>query len=646
MSASPTLAADKLLEHGVIDRAHYQQAVAHFQQYGGFIEEALIDSRVLDEADLLKALARIYRVRFVATSKLKKADIGPRVLRLIPPEIAAEHNVFPILFDEESQALSIVTADPTNLDVEQIVARLSGVGRVVSYLARPAAIKAAIAKFYRGDIHAFASVDRETIEQFQSMMNIYERNLLDESEMAAAVASSAASSREQVLSEDDIARRGERPSSVPGSAGGMSIELVRVLVSLIESTRAELSGHSVITSTFTERMCRRIGLSDFVTGATTLAALLHDMGKGAPFHLTAFNVAEWDGHKTTAESRFEVPIRLFESARLPPETIGAIRHMYERADGRGFPEGRRSAEIPLGARILALSDTFADLTANPRNPFRRILTTEEAMAVLQKGRGTVFDGALVDLFATVVAGDDLKRQLLTGALTVLLVEPSPEACAILEMQLMTRGFKLRTAHKADDALKILLKEQIHIVITEIELKPFDGFELKRRLNEDPRTNAIPLIYFTARSGGEDVSKGFALGAADFLAKPSSIDVVAAKLHKYLERKDAAGGPVGVSGSLAEMSLPDLVQILAHSRKTGRLSITSGGRRGEIHFVGGDIYDAMIEQLRGDSAFFAMLRFREGSFALDPSFTATNRVIRDTAEMLLLEGMRHLDEDNR
>jgi response regulator RpfG family c-di-GMP phosphodiesterase len=646
MARSLTLAADKLLELGVIDRSRYQQALAHFQQYGGFIEEALIDSRVLDEAGLLKALAQIYRTRFVTTDKLKKADIGPRVLHAIKPEFAAEKNIFPILLDEESQTLSIVTADPTDLDVEQAVARQAGVNRVVSYLARPAAIKAAIAKFYRGDIHAFANVDRETIEQFQSLMNVYERNLLDESEMAAAVASSASSTREQTLSEDEITRRGERPSTGPQSIGGPPIELARVLVSLLESTRAELSGHSVITSTFVERMCRRIGLSDFATGAVTLAALLHDMGKGAPFHLTAFNVAEWDGHKTTAENRFEVPIRLFESARLPSETISTIRHMYERADGKGFPERRKGSEIPLGARILALADTFADLTANPRNPFRRILKTEEAMAVLQKGRGTVFDGALVDLFATVVAGDDLKRQLLTGALTVLLVEPNPEACAILEMQLMTRGFKLRTAHKADDALKILLKEQIHIVLTEIELKPFDGFELKRRLNEDPRTRAIPLIYFAARSSGDDVQKGFALGADDFLAKPSSIDVVAAKLHKYLEHKDAAGGPVGVSGSLAEMSLPDLVQILAHSRKTGRLSVTSGGKRGEIHFVHGDIYDAAIENLRGDSAFFEMLRFRDGSFSLDPSFTATDRAIQSTAEMLLLEGMRRMDEDAR
>jgi response regulator RpfG family c-di-GMP phosphodiesterase len=646
MPASPTQAADKLLEHGIIDDARYRQAISHFQQYGGFIEEALIDSRVLDEEALLKSLAQIYRTRFVTTAKLKKADIGPRVLHAIHPEFATEHNVFPILLDEQGQVLSVVTADPTNIEVEQAVIRQAGVARVVSYLARPAAIKAAIAKFYRGDIHAFASVDRETIEQFQSMMNIYERNLLDESEMVAAVASSAASAREQVLSEDEIARRAERPSVTPDTAAGLSIELARVLVSLIESNRADLSGHSVITAAFAERMCRRIGLSDFATNATTLAALLHDMGKGSPFHLTAFNVAEWDGHRTSAENRYEIPLRLFESAGLPAETVGAIRHMYERFDGQGFPERRKGGEIPLGARILALADTFADLTSNPRNPFRRALKTEEAVAVLQKGRGTVFDGAMVDLFATVVAGDDLKRQLLTGAQTVLLVEPSPEAGAVLEMQLMTRGFRLRTAQKADDALKILFKETVHVVLTEVELKPFDGFELKRRLNEDPRTQEIPLIYFTARSGGDDVSKGFALGAKDFLAKPSSVDVVAAKLHKYTEPKDRGGARVGVSGSLSDMSLPDLVQILAHGRKTGRLNVTSGGTRGEIHFVQGDIYDAVIGRLRGEDAFFAMLRFREGEFVLDPSFTATSRTVQATAEMLLLEGLRRLDEGNR
>ena len=80
--------------------------------------------------------------------------------------------------------------------------------------------------------------------------------------------------------------------------------------------------------------------------------------------------------------------------------------------------------------------------------------------------------------------------------------------------------------------------------------------------------------------------------------------------------------------------------------TGRLSLTSGNERGEVHFVSGDIYNALLGNLRGAEAFFAMLRFRDGSFALDPDFTAEDRMIQMTAEMLLLEGLRRFDEENR
>jgi response regulator RpfG family c-di-GMP phosphodiesterase len=402
----------------------------------------------------------------------------------------------------------------------------------------------------------------------------------------------------------------------------------------------------VLTASHTERMCRRIGLSRFETEAITLAALLHDLGKGSPYHLTAFNVSEWDGHRITAEKRFEAPLQLLESASLPVETISALKHMYERVDGKGFPGGLKGGDIPLGARILAMADTFADLTYNPRNPFRRALDTNEGIEVLRKARGTVFDQNMAELFGTVVAGDDIKRQLLTGAQTVLVVDSDPESSAILEMRLNARGFKTRTANRADDALRLLLADPVSLVLTEVELEPFDGFELKGRLNEDGRTRDIPLVFFTARAASADVEQGFGLGALDYLVKPARVDVVAAKLQKHLDQAAPTAGKSGVSGSLKEMSIPDLVQILSHGRKTGRLSLSSGKHRGEVHFVGGDIYNALLGNQRGEEAFFAMLRFRDGSFALDPDFTAEDRVIQMTAEMLLLEGLRRFDEENR
>ena len=647
MKKSPTIVVDKLLSIGAITKDQRDGALRHYNKYGEFIEESIIDTGALDEDALLKALTQLYHTRFVSTSKLKKADIGQRVLARLPGEVALKYHVFPILFDKDSNTLSIVTADPSDVEVEGEICRIARVSKVRSFVARPSAIKAAINKFYKGDIHAFATVDKEGIQAFQSMMDVYERNLLDEGAMVAAVASSAMS-RERVLSFDEMQRSGEAASS--GTEGiksqGLLLGIVRVIISLLESNKGNLSGHSVLTSSHVEKMCRRIGLSEWNIGAITIAALLHDLGKGDLYHLTAFNVSEWEGHTTTAQKRFETPLRLFEGINLPPETISTIRHMYERVDGKGFPDGLKRGNIPLGARILAMADTFADLTMNTRNPFRKTLSTEEAMDVLNRNKQTIFDGDLTDLFGVVVAGDDIKRKLLTGAQTVLIVDSDAEQCAMFEMQLMARGFKVRTARTADAAIQTLISEPVNLIISEVDLKPYDGFEMKKRLNDDSRTNKIPLFYFTARAASADVEKGFELGAQDYLVKPSKIDVLAAKIQKFLEQAAPAKVTGGVTGSLKEMSIPDLVQILSHGRKSGMLKIVSGKRSGEVYFNSGNIMNAIFENLKGAEAFFAMLRFRDGTFSIDPTVITEEQVITMTSEMLLLEGLRRFDEENR
>ncbi|MBN2525290.1 MAG: DUF4388 domain-containing protein [Deltaproteobacteria bacterium] len=646
---SSTQVADLLLSNGVITKGAHNKAVEYMNNFDCHIIDALIDSNMIEEEALIKWLAQQHRTKFVTTSKLKIAKIGQLVLQKIPPDVASKYNVFPILFDQPSGTLSVVTSDPANISMIDGIRKLAGAAQIRCFVARPAAINAAINKFYKGDIHAFTAIDKESIAAFQSMMDVYERNLLDEGAMVAASAEASTMGRkEQVLSEEDLARS-DRVSLMSGGAksSGHSLELAKVMVSLLESTRENLSGHSVLTSNYTQKMCERMGLPHSETSAITLAALLHDVGKSGPYHLTAFNVAEWQGHRTNAQKRYETPVRIFETAELPRSTIQSLRSMYERVDGLGMPDGLRKNEIPLGSRIIAIADTFTDLTSNPRNPYRRQLTTTEAMQVIDQGKNTVFDGNLVALFTLVVTGDDLKRKLLTGAQSVLVVDSDAEQCAIMEMQLTARGFKTKTVRRADEAIRMLINEPANLILSEVELKPFDGFEFKSRLNEDKRTSDIPLFYFTARADGKDVDRGFSLGAADYLVKPSNIEVVATKIQKYLSREAPRAGADGVSGSLKEMSIPDLVQILSHGQKTGMLKLGfQNGLHGEIHFVRGDIYNAMYGKSRGEEAFFTMLKHREGNFSIDPGFEAESKIINMTAEMLLLEGMRRMDEENR
>ncbi len=646
----------RLFEAKVIDERGSRAALQCMKERGGDIEEALIESRAVGEEALLKGLAKLYRTRFVSTEKLRRADIPRGVLDKLPAKIATKYTLFPILFDPAQNALSLVCRDPSDLTLEQIARQTTGVRHVRLFVARPAAIRAAISKFYKGDIHAFANVDKAGIAEYQQMMDVYERQLLDEDQIVTSLTKERSPSERMITPremEESAARTLPKRAASPMEAThGMTVGILRVMLSLLESDRGELTGHSVQTSQLVHKMCRRIGLAESETFSVVLSALLHDIGKGGPYHLTALNVAEWEGHRSSAEKKYDTPLRLFESLTLPEATVQAVRHMYERFDGSGFPLGLRGKDIPLGARVLALADVYADLTENSRNPYRQVLGIEEALAIIDKAKEVVFDPHLVELFRGVVAGNALKQKILTGAKKVLVVDSDPEQCAVLDLQLTSRGFKTRTARRADRALEMLSEGPFDLIIAEVELEPFDGFELKGRLSQVGQAG-VPLVYYTSRADAQDVERGFELGAKDYIIKPSRIDIFVAKIQGYLaarsderasEPGDAAAG--GVSGSLKEMSLPDLVQIIAHGRKSGLLRLKSGDASGEIYFVKGDIYAAKEGEKTGEEAFFELLKLTDGSFSLNPSVRAQVREIEVTAEMLLLEGLRRVDEGNR
>jgi hypothetical protein len=154
------------------------------------------------------------------------------------------------------------------------------------------------------------------------------------------------------------------------------------------------------------------------------------------------------------------------------------------------------------------------------------------------------------------------------------------------------------------------------------------------------------VVYTRRQERAVAQKAFELGVLDFVNKPANADVFVAKLKAMLDQRASARASRGVSGSLREMGLPDMVQVLFHGRKSGNLRIRARDGSGEIHFVDGNVVDALWGDQKGEDAFFAMLGLEDGEFALDPAFKPTGRVIHQSSEALLLEGMRRIDEGLR
>jgi response regulator RpfG family c-di-GMP phosphodiesterase len=635
------LARDKLLRP-----EHVEAIFSQVMRTGDRAEDAILELGLLAEADMLKSLAAHFKVYFISTEKLSRADVPRALIDMIPQRFAEKLGVCPVVFDPNTHLLSVITADPANLEALQEVQLASGAREVKAILARPAAVRAMIAKAYSGDIHAFALLDRQAHAQFHAMMDVYQRNLVTDDSMALSVvrAEAKSSGRERTFSPEELARSGGATTKAdPGASSASFLELLKVLVSLLESVRVDLRGHSSEVARLARRMAEKMGLDAAGTSALVAAAFIHDLGKMGQFHLTALNCSEYDGHRVAAQKSCGVPARLLEAVHMAHGTTEAVDHMYERYDGKGFPAGTSGKDIPLFARVVAICDTYADLTQNPRNPYRKALAPQEACDALAKYRGTVFDPNLVDLFRHTILGEDLKARLLANRLQALLLDVDPEETTVLELRMIEQGFVVKTARSVEQALKLLAEGDTDLVIGEIDLGGNDGLALLAEVRRQPWGKDLPWVVYTRRQERAIAQRALDLGVLDYVNKPAHADVLVAKLRALLDQRANPRTARGVSGSLREMSLPDMVQVLFHGRKSGNLKIRAREGSGEIHFADGNVVNALWGELRGEDAFYAMLKLRDGEFGLDPSFRAQARVIHSSSEALLLEGMRRLDE---
>src|SRR5882757_6409574 len=203
MSTGNTRLLERLFADGLITAEAQEAALNLVARTGDRVEEVILELKALDEAALLKYLAALHKTRFVSTEKLAKADIDRITLDKVPKKLAERDTVFPVLYDTTSNVLSVVTPNPDNAPALHDIQLASNLKEVRAFVGRPRSVRAAINKAFNGDIHAFATLDRSAHEQFTTMLNVYERNLVSEESITLSVAKEA-STGERVLTSGDF----------------------------------------------------------------------------------------------------------------------------------------------------------------------------------------------------------------------------------------------------------------------------------------------------------------------------------------------------------------------------------------------------------------------------------------------------------
>ena len=179
------------------------------------------------------------------------------------------------------------------------------------------------------------------------------------------------------------------------------LSTIETLAMAIDAKDQVTHGHIRRVQMYATRLAREVGIKDEkLIRAIEAAALLHDMGKLAvpeyilnkPGKLTD---AEFEKMKLHAS----VGADILSAIEFPYPVVPIVRHHHENWNGKGYPDGLRGTEIPIGARILSVVDCFDALTSD--RPYRPRLSNDEAIEILMERRGSMYDPLIIDTFTKV-----------------------------------------------------------------------------------------------------------------------------------------------------------------------------------------------------------------------------------------------------
>ena len=202
-------------------------------------------------------------------------------------------------------------------------------------------------------------------------------------------------------------------------------EILTIMSSLLEEKDIYTAQHSYSVKQLSIMLAYEAGLSEKEIWNIGAAASLHDIGKirisdsiiNKPGKLTEEEYQQIKNHPVYSHE-------ILSSLPTFSQIKDIVLYHHERYDGKGYPEGLKSEEIPLGARIIALADTYDAITTT--RSYRRFQSHEAAVEEINKNAGIQFDPKLAELFVKMdfeKINDSLNQEKVDYRVTRNLITP-------------------------------------------------------------------------------------------------------------------------------------------------------------------------------------------------------------------------------
>jgi len=394
-----------------------------------------------------------------------------------------------------------------------------------------------------------------------------------------------------------------------------------------------------LSAELSEKIARRMGLDENMTEAIKMAALLKDLGRVGIQNELLEADRRFDQKEMISLKKHPLnTVEILKHLNFPWNIDSLIAQHHEHYDGSGYPMGLKGRQISLGARIIHIAESYVAMTAD--RPYRKALTREQAIEEITRKAGSQFDPEIAEAFLSVIR----ETPEAADRTSVLLVERSPNVASLLKLGIDSSQMDIASVSNSFDALRLARLRKPGLIIIDIEIFESDTFaSFFGRLRRVSTVQDKPFMLIVP---DESYARRFEGPGIHHLTKPLDMGILVSSINRVLAGKkvkpDSKEEAAGLTGSLEDFGLDDIIQILGLGLKTAKVEVVSGVNKGIIYTQAGRVVHASTAERSGKEAFSEMVGWGEGSFRIRHGETTTKTNINMNTMQLLLEATKARD----
>jgi putative two-component system response regulator len=318
-----------------------------------------------------------------------------------------------------------------------------------------------------------------------------------------------------------------------------SENIIMTLTSALESKDPRTIGHVHRVAAYASHLCDKLGLSSDEKETVIKGAMLHDLGMiGVPDHLLT-TIPRDDEERGRVADHTRMGSSILEPMTTFRQFVPIVRWHHERWDGHGYPDGLKGDQIPLEAQIVGIANRFDEIH------HERPITETDAMRQLgEEASSGAFDPDLVKFFSVSLREESPQaatskhmRPRARPKARVLCVDDNRLNRDLVAGTLAEAGLDLLLAESAREAIDLLEREPVDVVLLDLQMIAQDGTSTLAELRSDSRWEFLPVIVLTSQRNSAMRQEAIVAGADDFINYPLNRLELVTRIHSLLRIKE-------------------------------------------------------------------------------------------------------------